>query len=679
MRRIFKNTTAIAACLTLLAPHMAAAQVATDPEAQIVPPAAETAPETTPETVVPEADAASETADDAMTDAQTPAASAAETGEGAEAEAPAAEMPAEDAAAPEDSAPEAASEAPAADAKSEPAAETATEGEASPAEATSDEATAPEAEAAAMPAADQAEDSAAAPAEAADDAAPMEDTDLDAAMKAEQEGQPAAAGEADAAPEASAEETEASDAVDAAREQATGTDAVEDQEGTEAEAGMAEPAATKQPQAEAETDAAADTGAEEASDLDAAMAAEQEGEAASETEATDTGTDTASNQPSAEAEAEAEAGQSTPAEGNAQGSASADAAAETQAPDVAALDDEATSEVTEEEVTEENSRSSSEDFATTMQEAASAEGNTGEAKDASDDDNDLTKALLLGLGGVAVGAMLSNNRQVQLSSPDRVVVTRPDGTQQLIKDDVALLRQPGSTVATENFDDGSSRTVVTRSDGSRVVTIRDADLRVLRRTLVSADGTQTRLIDETAAVEPVDIATLPQPAAAIENSGGDMDEASLREALMREADVDRRFSLSQIRDISEVRSLVAPIDVNGITFETNSAAIDADQAKKLTALGNVIREAIAENPNEIFLIEGHTDTVGEEAANLALSDRRAESVALALSEYFEVAPENMVVQGYGEQTPKVQQEGDVRENRRVAVRRITGLLQTASN
>ena len=71
--------------------------------------------------------------------------------------------------------------------------------------------------------------------------------------------------------------------------------------------------------------------------------------------------------------------------------------------------------------------------------------------------------------------------------------------------------------------------------------------------------------------------------------------------------------------------------------------------------------------------------MGTDAANLALSDRRAESVALALTEYFQVPPENMVVQGYGEQDLKVKTEGDVRENRRASVRRITGLLQQASN
>ncbi|SNR35668.1 OmpA family protein, partial [Paracoccus sediminis] len=77
-----------------------------------------------------------------------------------------------------------------------------------------------------------------------------------------------------------------------------------------------------------------------------------------------------------------------------------------------------------------------------------------------------------------------------------------------------------------------------------------------------------------------------------------------------------------------------------------------------------------------FLIEGHTDTVGSDAANLALSDRRAESVALALTEYFEVPPENLVVQGYGEQDLQIRREGDIRENRRAAVRQITSLLQT---
>ncbi|WP_282603982.1 OmpA family protein [Paracoccus sp. PARArs4] len=351
-------------------------------------------------------------------------------------------------------------------------------------------------------------------------------------------------------------------------------------------------------------------------------------------------------------------------------------AAEAAAPSTAAAleAEEGSGNVTEEEVTEADARSSSEDFETSLRDALTAGREGAEAREDDDDDSDLTKALLLGLGAVAVGSYLNNNRQVALSTPDRVVVTRSDGSQEVIKDEVALLRQPGSTVQTENFDDGSSRTVVTRSDGSKVVTIRDADLRVLRRTLVSADGQTTRLIDDTENVQPVNVADLPEPAPVQYDNGTSLDEAALRDALRQEAAVDRRFTLSQVRNIPEVRALVAPVNIDAITFETGSAAIRPDQAKQLSGLGNAIRDSIAENPSEVFLIEGHTDTVGSDAANLALSDRRAESVALALTEYFDVPPENLVTQGYGEQFLRVRSDGDIRENRRAAVRRITDLI-----
>lgn len=363
------------------------------------------------------------------------------------------------------------------------------------------------------------------------------------------------------------------------------------------------------------------------------------------------------------------------------GNAAREAARETRAAKAAALDEAAARrELVRKRITEADRRSSSQDFSTSIRDALSrTEGRGDEARKKDDDDNDsdLLKALALGLGAVAVGAMLNNGRQVALSSPDRVVVTRDDGSQEVIKDETVLLRQPGSEVTTENFDDGSSRTIVTRPDGSKVVTIRDAGLRVLRRTLIAPDGRTTRLIDETEPVPPVDIASLPAPAIPSEMGNAIMDEAALRAALQRESDIDRRFSLGQIRNIPEVRALVAPVDIEAITFETGSAAIRPDQARQLSALGAVIGEAVTRNAQEMFLIEGHTDMVGPEAMNLALSDRRAESVALALTEYFAVPPENLVVQGYGEQFPKIRAEGDIRENRRASVRRITDLLQTA--
>ncbi|MDP3340191.1 OmpA family protein [Frigidibacter sp.] len=337
-------------------------------------------------------------------------------------------------------------------------------------------------------------------------------------------------------------------------------------------------------------------------------------------------------------------------------------------------------EVMEETVTEENARSSSEDFDNTVSERSAARS----SNDDDDDDDrwnsalsDREKVMLLGLGALAVGAVVSNNRKVALNSGDRVVVQRPDGQYEVIKDDDVLLRQPGSNVRTEQFNDGSSRTTVVREDGSRIVTIYSPEMRVLRRTRIDPNGREYLLIDDTVAYEPVNVATLPAPTRNFVTLSDD--ESELRTALARESDFGRRFSLSQVRNIAEVRSLVPVIDVNAITFETGSAAITPDQAQALASLGRLIQGYIDENPQEVFLIEGHTDAVGSAASNLALSDRRAESVALALTEYFDVPPENMVVQGYGESYLRVNSQTSERTNRRASVRRITDLLQTASN
>jgi outer membrane protein OmpA-like peptidoglycan-associated protein len=91
-------------------------------------------------------------------------------------------------------------------------------------------------------------------------------------------------------------------------------------------------------------------------------------------------------------------------------------------------------------------------------------------------------------------------------------------------------------------------------------------------------------------------------------------------------------------------------------------------------MAKAIQRVLSRRPNEVFLIEGHTDAVGQDLDNLTLSDRRAESVAVILTETFQIPPENLVTQGYGEQYLKVQTQDASRLNRRVAVRRIGPLL-----
>jgi OmpA-OmpF porin, OOP family len=111
-----------------------------------------------------------------------------------------------------------------------------------------------------------------------------------------------------------------------------------------------------------------------------------------------------------------------------------------------------------------------------------------------------------------------------------------------------------------------------------------------------------------------------------------------------------------------------------INFETGSWQLTPDQVDRLAVIADAINRALAANPREVFMIEGHTDAVGNDVDNLSLSDRRAEAVAVALTEQFRVPAENLVTQGYGEQYLKIPTPGPELANRRVAVRRITPLL-----
>ncbi|MES2967369.1 MAG: OmpA family protein, partial [Pseudomonadota bacterium] len=324
------------------------------------------------------------------------------------------------------------------------------------------------------------------------------------------------------------------------------------------------------------------------------------------------------------------------------------------------------------EITEADTRSSGEEFR--------AAPTVDKAKKKKDRLSDLEKVGLVALGALVVGAIInSNNDEVVQNTGDRVVVRRGDGDYVVYKDDDTLLRRPGSTVRTETFRDGSTRTIVQRNDGTQVVTIRDATGRVLRRATYDDRGREIVLIDDFVQEEYVDVTTLPRPTQRVRISTSDDD--ALLKARMAAADAEdlgRSFSLRQIREIQQVRALAATIDIDNITFDSGSSAITATEAEELADLGRFITEMVADNPAEMFLIEGHTDAVGSAASNLALSDRRAESVALALTEYFDVPPENLVVQGYGESELLVDTQGDERTNRRVAIRVITPLLQTAS-
>ena len=520
-------------------------------------------------------------------------------------------------------------------------------------------------------------------AEAEADAAVEAEAAATAEAEAATEAETTAEGEvsADAEAEALREALTAAEAADAVAADTAETDSGEAEPAPEAtaEAEMETPVEAEAPAEGATTDTAAEEVPADAAPVAEAPAEEAPVEATStpqaETLVTSEEETEASALKDAEILAEQEAAQTLGAVASALAGEEAGEPAGTTdgtASDAdPAAEAEAESEVTTEVVTEQDVRSSDEEFAAPAISSAAAP----QAVEADRDSglSNLEKAGLLALGALAVGAIMSNGQRVAATSGDRVIVEDNSGRFQVLKDDDALLRRPGSTVETRRFNDGSTTTTTTREDGSRVVTIRDASGRVLRRSVFDTSGRETLLIDDITTVEPVNVATLP-PAPRMNFAATDRDalEAALREAERR--DLGRTFSLRQVREIVEVRDLAPQISLEDVTFRSGSAAIEPSQAEQLREIGNLMRQMIRENPREVFLIEGYTDAVGGAASNLLLSDRRAESVALALTEYFDVPPENMVVQGFGERFLKIPTLEAERQNRRVAVRWITDLI-----
>jgi outer membrane protein OmpA-like peptidoglycan-associated protein len=139
--------------------------------------------------------------------------------------------------------------------------------------------------------------------------------------------------------------------------------------------------------------------------------------------------------------------------------------------------------------------------------------------------------------------------------------------------------------------------------------------------------------------------------------------------------VERLYSIEEVRHSARIRDKVRRIDLDTITFATGSADISMKEARTLRKVADAISQVLEKDPAETFLIEGHTDAIGSDQANLLLSDRRAESIANILTDVYGIAPENLVTQGYGERYLKVKTLTAEQQNRRVTIRRVTALVR----
>ncbi|MEH6728163.1 MAG: OmpA family protein, partial [Hyphomicrobiales bacterium] len=154
------------------------------------------------------------------------------------------------------------------------------------------------------------------------------------------------------------------------------------------------------------------------------------------------------------------------------------------------------------------------------------------------------------------------------------------------------------------------------------------------------------------------------------------DNSSIQDQLLAapRREIRQRYTLNEFRQRPELRDIMPGIELDTIRFGTNEAFIRAEEISNLDTIGETIEEIVYSQPDEVFLIEGHTDAVGSDNYNYALSEERALGVKEALLDYFNIPSKNLVAIGYGERFLRIPTPLAEQENRRVSVRRITPLL-----
>jgi len=119
------------------------------------------------------------------------------------------------------------------------------------------------------------------------------------------------------------------------------------------------------------------------------------------------------------------------------------------------------------------------------------------------------------------------------------------------------------------------------------------------------------------------------------------------------------------RDLYDVLSEEGRFTARGILFDVNSTNIRGESAPTLEEIGIMLQE----HPDLRVSIEGHTDSDGDDAHNLTLSDGRATAVRTYLIESFGIDAGRLEAKGFGETAPIAPNdtpEGK-QENRRVEV------------
>ena len=225
------------------------------------------------------------------------------------------------------------------------------------------------------------------------------------------------------------------------------------------------------------------------------------------------------------------------------------------------------------------------------------------------------------------------------------MIIREGGRAFVRHDETVRFRATGQDVRVERRG-GEVFTVVRRPGDVEIVTVVDENGRLLRRVRRTRDGREFVLIDNRRPDRADILIALPAPRIVIPREEYIVEiQYAPRERIFAALEappierIERPYTLDEIRFSPALRDRMRRVDLDTINFEFGSWEVVPDQVQLLANIAEAMNAVIRRNPNEMFLIEGHTDAVGNDVDNLSLSDRRAESVALILTDVRDAAGE----------------------------------------
>jgi len=275
-----------------------------------------------------------------------------------------------------------------------------------------------------------------------------------------------------------------------------------------------------------------------------------------------------------------------------------------------------------------------------------------------------------------------------IQEPGNRMIIRQDGRAFIRNDDRSRFSRFGQVQNIRNRDGGNT-SIIRRPDGSQVISVFDGNGRLIERrcrhngrefTLFSSRLLRGAAVGGLIAA-PLLLAPLahsmPRDRYIVDYEAAPpqyIDEALSAPPVQR---LERTYSVEEVLRNGALRDRMRRIDLDAVNFASGSWEVPDAYRAKLSRIAQAMLRMIQRNPKEVFLIEGHTDATGTPEDNLTLSDRRAEAIAIILTQDFGVPPENLLQQGYGQQFLKVSTQGPEARNRRVTIRRVTPLLASS--